>query len=131
MNTEPGFERHLQAADFDGSAMLEPGCHGFETALEQAVEEKKTMKYPVKIILMAVLWLSTSTAFAAMVSTPHLIAESERAQLVRNMAERQQVEQQLIELGVDPVDARAPGRPRGAGLPGERRLLPRSAVHPG
>ena len=63
------------------------------------------MKYPVKIILMAVLWLSTSTAFAAMVSTPHLMAESERAQLVRNMAERQQVEQQLIELGVDPVDA--------------------------
>lgn len=63
------------------------------------------MKYPVKIILMAVLWLSTSTAFAAMVSTQHLMAEPERAQLVRNMAERQHVEQQLIELGVDPVDA--------------------------
>jgi TolA-binding protein len=63
------------------------------------------MKYPLKIILMAVLWLSTSTAFAAMVSTPHLIAEPERAQLVRNIAERQHVEQQLIELGVDPIDA--------------------------
>lgn len=63
------------------------------------------MKYPVKIILMAVLWLSTSTAFAAMVSTPHLIAEPERAQLVRNIAERQHVEQQLIELGLDPIEA--------------------------
>lgn len=63
------------------------------------------MKYPVKIILMAVLWLSTSTAFAAMVSTSSLITEPERTQLVRNIAERQHVEQQLIELGVDPVDA--------------------------
>ena len=63
------------------------------------------MKYPVKIILMAVLWLSTSTAFAAMVSTPHLIAEPERAQLVRNTTERQQVQQQLVELGVDPIEA--------------------------
>ena len=63
------------------------------------------MKYPGKFILMAVLWLSTSTAFAAMVATPHLIAEPERAQLVRNLAERQHVEQQLIELGIDPIDA--------------------------
>ena len=63
------------------------------------------MKCPVKIILMAVMWLSTSTAFAAMVLTPHLIGEPERAQLVRNIAERQHVEQQLIELGVDPVEA--------------------------
>ncbi len=64
------------------------------------------MKCPMKIILMAVLWLSASTAFAAMVSTPQLIAEPERAQLVRNIVERQHVEQQLIELGVDPIDAR-------------------------
>ena len=63
------------------------------------------MKYPVKFILMAVLWISTSTAFAAMVATPQLIAEPERAQLVRNLAERQHVEQQLIELGVDPIEA--------------------------
>ena len=63
------------------------------------------MKNPVKLILMIVLWLSTSTAFAAMVSTSHLIAEPERAQLVRNVAERQHVEQQLIELGIDPIEA--------------------------
>lgn len=63
------------------------------------------MKYPVKLILMAVLWISTSTAFAAMVATPQLIAEPERAHLVRNIAERQHVEQQLIELGVDPIEA--------------------------
>jgi len=63
------------------------------------------MKYPVKIMLMAALWLSTSTAFAALVSTPHLNAEPERAQLVRNVAERQHVEQQLIELGIDPIEA--------------------------
>lgn len=85
--------------------MLEPGSDGLETAIEQTLEEKKIMKYPVKIILMAVLWLSTSTAFAAMVSTSSLITEPERTQLVRNIAERQHVEQQLIELGVDPVDA--------------------------
>ena len=63
------------------------------------------MKFPLKIVLMAVLWFSTSTAFAAMVSTSHLIAEPERAQLVRNIAERQHVEQQLIELGIDPIEA--------------------------
>ena len=63
------------------------------------------MKYPIKIVLMAVLWLSTSTAFAAMVSTSHLITEPERAQMVRNIAERQHVEQQLIELGIDPIEA--------------------------
>jgi len=63
------------------------------------------MKYPVKFILMAVLWISTSTAFAAMVATPQLIAEPERAQLVRNIAERQHVEQQLVKLGVDPIEA--------------------------
>ncbi|MBT8433339.1 MAG: PA2779 family protein [Gammaproteobacteria bacterium] len=63
------------------------------------------MKYPVKIILMAVMWLATSTAFAAVVSTPQLIAEPERAQLVRNIAERQHVEQQLIGLGIDPIEA--------------------------
>ncbi len=55
--------------------------------------------------LMAVLWLSASTAFAAMVTTPELTAASERAQLVRNNAERQHVRQQLIELGVEPADA--------------------------
>lgn len=63
------------------------------------------MKCPVKIIVMAVLWLSTSSAFAAMVATPHLIAEPERAQLGRNITERQQVEQQLIELGVGAIEA--------------------------
>ena len=34
MNAEPGFERQLEAADFAGSTMLEPGCYGFETAPE-------------------------------------------------------------------------------------------------
>ena len=64
------------------------------------------MKYPRKLILMVILWLSTSTAFAAMVATPELSAEPERAQLASNLAARYQIEQQLVSMGVDPAEAK-------------------------
>ncbi len=77
----------------------------FKVVIHLSIREKTTMKYLKKFALMTVLWLSASTAFAAMVATPELTAEPERAQLVRNIAERQHVTQQLIELGVEPADA--------------------------
>jgi len=58
-----------------------------------------------KLILAAVLSLSASGVYAAMVATPQLIAEPERAELIVNMAKREHVEQQLIRLGVDRADA--------------------------
>jgi TolA-binding protein len=63
------------------------------------------MKHCKKIILMALLWLAMSPAYAAMVPTAQLTAEPERARLSINIAQRQQVELELIELGVDPAEA--------------------------
>ena len=63
------------------------------------------MKYLKKLTFMALLWLTLIPAYAAMVPTPQLTAEPERARLMENIAQRQHVEQQLIELGVDPADA--------------------------
>ena len=63
------------------------------------------MKHCKKIILMALLWLAMSPAYAAMVPTVQFIAEPERAHLSINIAQRQQVELELIELGVDPAEA--------------------------
>ncbi len=77
----------------------------FKAVIHRLIREQTIMKYLKKFTLITVMWLSTSTAFAAMVTTPELTAEPERAQLVRNLAERQHVRQQLIELGVEPADA--------------------------
>lgn len=63
------------------------------------------MKHCKKFTLMTLLWLGLSPAYAAMVPTAQFTAEPERARLIINIAERQQVEQQLIELGVDPQEA--------------------------
>ncbi len=57
----------------------------------------------------SVLWLSflgiflmsIASAQAAMVSTSEVLLQTERVQLV-NMLERKDVQQQLVELGVDP-----------------------------
>jgi len=63
------------------------------------------MKHCKKFILMTLLWLAMSPAYAAMVPTVQFTAEPERAHLSINIGQRQQVEQQLIELGVDPAEA--------------------------
>jgi TolA-binding protein len=58
-----------------------------------------------KLVLMPLLWIALSPAYAAMVPTDQFTAEPERAQLSINIAQRQQIEQQLIELGVEPAEA--------------------------
>lgn len=63
------------------------------------------MKHCKKFILMAMLWLALLPAYAAMEPTAQFSAEPERAHLRIYIAQRQQVEQQLIELGVDPAEA--------------------------
>jgi len=51
--------------------------------------------------VLGILLLSITSAQAAMVSTSEVLLQIERAQVV-NMLEREDVQQQLIELGVDP-----------------------------
>jgi len=63
------------------------------------------MKHYKKFILMALLWLAMLPAYAAMVPTVQFTAEPERAYLSINIAQRQQVELELIKLGVDPAEA--------------------------
>lgn len=63
------------------------------------------MLYLKKFTLTILLWLALSPAYAAMISTPQFVAEPERAQLNSISVLRQQVRQQLIELGVDPAAA--------------------------
>ena len=63
------------------------------------------MKHFKKFILMALLWLAMLPAYAAMVPTVQFTAEPERAHLSINIAQRKQVETELIELGVDPAEA--------------------------
>lgn len=63
------------------------------------------MTYIRKLILMALLWVSISSAFAAMVPTAQLTAEPERAQLAQSLDQREHVKQQLIESGVAPIEA--------------------------
>jgi TolA-binding protein len=65
------------------------------------------MKHCKKFILMALLSLALSPAYAAMVPTAQFSAEPERARLSINIDQRQQIEQQLIELGVAPAEANA------------------------
>lgn len=60
------------------------------------------MKYLKKFGLVACLWLMMLPAQAAMVSTPELLAQPDRAQLV-NLLQREDVQQQLINMGVDPT----------------------------
>jgi TolA-binding protein len=63
------------------------------------------MKHCKKFTLMGLLWLALSPAYAAMVQTAQFPTDPEPAQLRNNFAQRQQVELQLIELGVDPDEA--------------------------
>ena len=63
------------------------------------------MTYIRKLTLMILLWSSLSSAFAAMVPTDRLGVEVEPAELAQNPAQRENVKQQLIELGVNPLEA--------------------------
>ncbi len=60
------------------------------------------MKYLKKIGFVACLWLTMLPAQAAMVSTPELLQQSDRTELV-NLLRREDVQQQLIEMGVNPA----------------------------
>ena len=51
--------------------------------------------------VLGILFISIASVQAAMVGTSEILLQTERDQLV-NMLEREDVQQQLIELGVDP-----------------------------
>jgi hypothetical protein len=64
-----------------------------------------TMNYLKKLGLVTALWLMLLPAHAAMVGTAELLTTTpDRTQLI-NALQNQRVQQQLIELGVDPVAA--------------------------
>jgi hypothetical protein len=58
------------------------------------------------ISLLSMLLIPLASVQAGMVTTDEILQQRDRAQLVK-MLERDDVQQQLIELGVDPVSARA------------------------
>jgi len=62
------------------------------------------MNHLKKLGLVAVLWLIMLPAYAAMVTTPELLVTPDQTQLI-NSLQSQNVQQQLIKLGVDPVAA--------------------------
>lgn len=62
------------------------------------------MNHLKKLGLFAVLWLMMLPAYAAMVTTPELLISPDQTQLI-NSLQSQEVQQQLVELGVDPVAA--------------------------
>lgn len=63
-------------------------------------------KWGLLIGLSGLLLMPLTPAVAGMVSTGEVLHQLDRAQLAQ-MLERNDVQQQLIELGVDPVSARA------------------------
>ena len=66
---------------------------------------KITMNYLKKLGLVTALWLMMLPAHAAMVDTAELLTTTpDRTQLI-NALQNQRVQQQLIELGVDPIAA--------------------------
>ena len=62
------------------------------------------MNHLNKLGLIAVLWLMMLPAYAAMVTTPELLVTPDQTQLISSL-QNLEVQQQLIELGVDPVAA--------------------------
>jgi uncharacterized protein YpuA (DUF1002 family) len=57
-----------------------------------------------KLGLVAALWLMMLPAYAAMVTTPELLVTPGQSQLISSL-QSQEIQQQLIEMGVDPVAA--------------------------
>lgn len=64
----------------------------------------KTKKVLLWSGVMCLVTLLMSSAQAAMVSTSDILAESNRATLLENL-ERKDVQQQLVDMGVDPEAA--------------------------
>lgn len=63
------------------------------------------MKIIRNFVLMALIWLAMSPAWAAMVATPRFSAEPERALILTSNTPRQLVVRQLVEHGVDRAEA--------------------------
>lgn len=63
-------------------------------------------KLGLRISLLGMLLISMTSVQAGMVSTEEILHQQDRTQLI-NMLGRDDVQQQLIEMGVDPVSARA------------------------
>ena len=63
------------------------------------------MTYMKKLTLAVMLWFSVTCASAGMVPTAQFGAQAEPATLAQNIDQREDIRQQLIELGVDPVEA--------------------------
>lgn len=57
-----------------------------------------------KLGLIVALWLMIIPAHAAMVSTPEVLQAPDRTQLISSL-QGQEIQQQLIKMGVDPVAA--------------------------
>jgi len=57
-----------------------------------------------KMGLIVTLWLMILPAQAAMITTPEVLVAPDRAQLISSL-QSQEVQQQLIKMGVDPVAA--------------------------
>jgi len=74
------------------------------TEITQYEWGKMTMNCLKKLGLVAALWLMMLPAYAAMVTTPELLMTPDRSQLI-NSLQSQEVQQQLIKMGVDPVAA--------------------------
>ncbi len=73
--------------------------------IRQYQNGKIIMNYLKKLGLVTALWLMMLPAQAAMVATAELLTTTpDRTQLI-NALQNQRVQQQLIELGVDPVAA--------------------------
>jgi hypothetical protein len=62
------------------------------------------MSYFKKIGLIAALWLMMLPAQGAMITTPEVLVAPDRTLLISSL-NSEEVQQQLIELGVDPVAA--------------------------
>lgn len=56
------------------------------------------------LVVFGMFFVSVTSAHASMVSTSEVLSQTERAQLA-DMLEREDVKNQLIEMGVDPASA--------------------------
>ena len=76
------------------------------TEIDLTAHEILVMTYIKKFTQVIVLWFSVSGAYAGMVPTAQFGAQAEPARLAQTVDQRENIRQQLIELGVDPVEAR-------------------------
>ena len=62
------------------------------------------MRFAKTFSLLAGLLLSSATAHAALIETPQILSAPDQAGLI-DLLQRQDVQRQLVEMGVDPMDA--------------------------